>query len=121
MQNNKSYGSYGAGSSAGNDIMMLFAGIGIGAALMYILDPDRRRSRRARLSDQLASQVNRLGDAAQSKARDLRNRAQGAIHEASSMLTGAGNTGQNQTGVNNSEANSATTTGARSQAAGQKA
>ena len=61
---------------------MLLGGIGLGAALMYLFDPERGRGRRARLSDQLASKANRLGDKAEAKARDLRNRAQGMMHEA---------------------------------------
>jgi gas vesicle protein len=64
-----------------NGIGMLFGGIGIGALLMYLFDPDRGRGRRAKLNDQLTSKVNHLKEAAGSKARDLRNRAQGVIHE----------------------------------------
>jgi len=61
---------------------MLLGGIGLGAALMYLFDPERGRGRRARLSDQMASKAYRLSDRAEAKARDLRNRAQGMMHEA---------------------------------------
>jgi gas vesicle protein len=61
---------------------MLLGGMAAGAALMYLFDPERGRGRRARLSDQLASKANRLGDRAEARARDLRNRAQGMMHEA---------------------------------------
>jgi gas vesicle protein len=64
-----------------NGIGMLFGGIGIGALLMYLFDPDRGQGRRAKLGDQLTSKVNHLKGAAGSKARDLRNRAQGVMHE----------------------------------------
>jgi hypothetical protein len=77
-------------------IGLLLGGIGIGAALMYLFDPERGRGRRARLGDQLASKANRLGEAAGSKARDLRNRAQGIIHEASSLVPGLGKNEQSE-------------------------
>src|SRR5437868_14734918 len=73
--------SRGAVCSTGG-LGMLLGGIGLGAALMYLFDPERGRGRRARLSDQLASKANRLGDRAEARARDLRNRAQGLMHEA---------------------------------------
>jgi hypothetical protein len=89
MQSNKEFRSGSRGTGAGN-VGILLGGIGIGAALMYLFDPDRGRGRRARLGDQIAGTANRLGDAAGSKARDLRNRAQGIIHEAGSLLPGGG-------------------------------
>ena len=36
---------------------------------------------RARLSDQLASKTNKLGEAVERRARDLRNRGQGLLHQ----------------------------------------
>jgi hypothetical protein len=63
-------------------------GIGVGAALMYLFDPDRGRGRRAKQRDQVTSKANQIGRSASSKARDLRNRAQGLIHEVSTMLPG---------------------------------
>ncbi len=76
-------------SSVGaNNIGLLLGGVGLGALLMYLFDPDRGRGRRARLGDQLSSEVNRLGEAAEAKARHLRNRAQGVMHEAGSLLPG---------------------------------
>lgn len=56
-------------------------GAGLGAALMYLLDPDRGRMRRTQLSDQVASIANKLGDALDAKTRNLRNRAHGLLHE----------------------------------------
>jgi hypothetical protein len=99
-----------------NNIALLLGGIGLGALLMYLFDPDRGRGRRAMLSDQLTSKVNRLSEAAEAKARHLRNRAQGVIHEARSMLPGgesAEQSGQNDEGTNEEAS--------RSQIAGQGA
>ncbi|HEX8651593.1 MAG TPA: hypothetical protein VF708_12195 [Pyrinomonadaceae bacterium] len=79
--------------ASANNLGLLLGGIGLGALLMYLFDPDRGRGRRARLNDQLTSKVNRLGEAAESKARHLRNRAQGVIHEARSILPGGGESG----------------------------
>jgi hypothetical protein len=60
----------------------LLGGFGAGIALMYFLDPDRGRRRRALLRDQL-NKWTRVGrDAAEGKAKDLRNRAEGAVIEA---------------------------------------
>ena len=69
-----------------SDIAFLFGGMAAGAALMYLFDPDRGRGRRTRLSDQAASKFNRFGDRAGARARDLRNRAQGLMHEAGSLF-----------------------------------
>jgi hypothetical protein len=68
-------------SARANRLGLLFGGIGAGAVLMYLLDPDKGRGRRAKLQDQLSSKVTRLGGALGSKARDLRNRAQGLLHQ----------------------------------------
>jgi hypothetical protein len=70
-----------------NAICLLVGGIGIGAILMYLFDPDRGRGRRARLSDQVSSKANHLKGAAGSKARDLKNRAQGVFHEVGSLVS----------------------------------
>jgi hypothetical protein len=72
----------GVGTSAALGRLGLIVGsVGAGALLMYLFDPDRGRGRRSRLTDQLTSKANRLGKAAGSKAQDLRNRAQGVMHE----------------------------------------
>ncbi len=80
----------GEGASAG---VLFLTGVGLGAALMYLLDPERGRTRRKLLGDKLTSLTNTAGERIASKSRDLRNRAQGALAE-----TGlAGSDGDEQT------------------------
>jgi uncharacterized membrane protein len=55
----------------------LIFGAGIGAALMYVFDPDRGTRRRAALREQALSTSNRLRDAADTTIKDTRNRAKG--------------------------------------------
>ncbi|MFW6078454.1 MAG: SRPBCC family protein [Gemmatimonadota bacterium] len=57
-----------------------------GAALMYALDPDRGRRRRAALRDKLAHLSNSLDDAADTAGRDLRNRARGTAAQLRSRV-----------------------------------
>lgn len=61
-------------------------GMAIGATLMYLLDPDQGRRRRALLRDQVISIATRVDDAVEAIARDLSNRAQGLAAEARSMF-----------------------------------
>lgn len=52
------------------------AGLGLGTGLMFLLDPDRGRRRRAMLRDKCASSARRTGEVFEVTKRDLRNRAQ---------------------------------------------
>lgn len=67
--------------------LAVLGGIGIGAALMYLLDPDRGTARRAHIRDQLASTARSSGDALDVAARDLRNRTRGLVAETRARLT----------------------------------
>jgi hypothetical protein len=58
--------------------------------MMYILDPDRGRRRRALVRDQLVSAGHRFPDAVGATARDLSNRTRALAAEAGSMLSGEG-------------------------------
>jgi osmotically-inducible protein OsmY len=69
------------------DILMFIGGIGIGAGLMYMLDPDRGSRRRALVRDKIISAANSVPDAMASTARDLRNRARGVAAGAKSLFT----------------------------------
>jgi hypothetical protein len=64
----------------------VLGGIGLGAGLMYILDPDRGSRRRAVARDKFTSAVNKTGQAISSKSRDLSNRARGVIAQTGSVL-----------------------------------
>lgn len=55
----------------------LLGGIGIGAALMYLLDPDRGARRRALARDKARHFGRITGERLGARSRDLRNRAQG--------------------------------------------
>jgi uncharacterized membrane protein len=66
--------------------LSLFGGIGIGAALMYVLDPDRGGRRRALVRDKVVSAATRTPDAVRTTARDMTNRTRGIVAEVGSMF-----------------------------------
>ena len=108
------------GREVGNSALMLLVGMGLGAALMYVLDPERGRRRRALLRDKMIAATNDANRALGKTARDLRNRAQGVVAEAGGALAsvgnlvgGAGRSGeQEQSGDESPRANAATGGGA---------
>jgi osmotically-inducible protein OsmY len=53
----------------------------LGAALVYLLDPDRGHARRARLRDQLGARVRDGRRAVERTGRQLRDRASAAAHQ----------------------------------------
>ena len=64
----------------------VLGGLGLGAGLMYIFDPDRGKYRRDVARDKVTSTVNRTGQAISDTSRDLQNRARGVIAETSSLF-----------------------------------
>jgi osmotically-inducible protein OsmY len=60
----------------------LLAGIGIGAVLMYLLDPERGGRRRAMMRDQVVSLLKTSGRDMRDRAVDVRNRIGGKVVEA---------------------------------------
>lgn len=62
-------------------------GLVLGAGVVYLLDPDRGRRRRALLRDQLVHAGHGLEEAARSGTRHVRNRAVGLAHEIRAGLT----------------------------------
>jgi uncharacterized membrane protein len=66
------------GTTMRHDWDATLAGFGLGAALMYFLDPDRGRRRRAVAKDKLVHSTKVSVDALGTTGRDLANRAAGA-------------------------------------------
>jgi len=61
-------------------------GVGLGAALMYLFDPDRGRRRRAMIRDKVDSAASKTADYAGKMKRDLSNRAYGIVAETKSLF-----------------------------------
>jgi len=57
----------------------MITGAGIGAAVVFMLDPNGGTARRARVRDQIVRASRKTRDALDTTARDMRNRAQGII------------------------------------------
>jgi uncharacterized membrane protein len=66
----------------------LLGAAGVGAALMFFLDPARGARRRHMVTDQLVHARHRVGDALGATQRDLRHHAQGAAAVARRSLSG---------------------------------
>src|SRR5205085_3784974 len=64
----------------------LLSGIGVGAALMYILDPDRGGRRRALIRDKVVRASNATQCYVGKMSRDLSNRAQGLVAETKNLF-----------------------------------
>jgi hypothetical protein len=62
-----------------NNVFSLMAGIGIGAAAMYTLDPQTGERRRALARDKMTKAQKRVRETAGVTARDLSNRSAGVI------------------------------------------
>jgi hypothetical protein len=59
---------------------------GLGAGLMYLFDPDRGRSRRARMRDWIKRQLREIDGAIEVTAHDVANRTHGLIARTRSIL-----------------------------------
>ncbi|MDQ3665873.1 MAG: BON domain-containing protein [Acidobacteriota bacterium] len=70
-----------------NRALSFGAGLGIGTAVMYLLDPDRGRRRRALLRDKCVSATRKTGEGIETTARDLSNRARGIATSIQSKFT----------------------------------
>jgi uncharacterized membrane protein/osmotically-inducible protein OsmY len=66
--------------------MCVLGSIGLGAGLMYVLDPDRGRRRRAMARDQAVHMVHETGIALDKGLRDLNNRLSGSLIETASLF-----------------------------------
>ncbi|HJP95111.1 MAG TPA: BON domain-containing protein [Pyrinomonadaceae bacterium] len=70
-----------------NKALVFGAGLGLGTGLMYLLDPDRGKRRRALLRDKCVSAARKTGEAFECTAHDLRNRSRGIIAEIQSRFS----------------------------------
>ena len=66
---------------ASTNPLALLAGLGIGAALMYFLDPDRGTRRRHLASDQAGHSLRKMGRRLRDQAGNARNHARGTAVE----------------------------------------
>jgi uncharacterized membrane protein len=62
-------------------------GIGLGAAVMYVVDPNTGRRRRAVAKDKVVSAWNKTGSAVSTTSRDLSNRARGLASGVTSIFS----------------------------------
>jgi hypothetical protein len=84
--------------SGGGRFAALLGGIGLGAAVMYVLDPQGGRRRRALARDKAVAFANEASRVVGARSRDLANRAKGVAAEARSKMAdengGSGNNGE---------------------------
>lgn len=74
-------------SRGASTILAVLAAAGAGAALMYLLDPDRGARRRAMLRDRVGSTLRDAEDRFGESRRHLANRARGLLAETRGRLT----------------------------------
>ncbi len=71
-----------------NRTVLFLTGAGVGGGLMFLLDPDRGRHRRAYVRDKATATWHDTGDAIRKTARDAGNRAYGTYAAARSRFHG---------------------------------
>jgi hypothetical protein len=64
---------------------MALGGLGLGAALMYVLDPERGKRRRGLVRDKALHLSRKASDRLDARSRDLRNRMRGAAAQVKAM------------------------------------
>lgn len=70
-----------------NNVVAWLTGAGVGAGLMYVLDPSRGNRRRALVRDQISHSWHKTGDLLDKASRDLQNRTQGMIAATKSRFS----------------------------------
>lgn len=70
-----------------NKGLALGAGVGIGSGLMFLLDPDRGKRRRALLRDKVVWAARKTGECVEVTGRDLRNRTEGIVSGVQSRFS----------------------------------
>jgi gas vesicle protein len=79
--------------------MIILGAVGVGAAVMYLLDPDRGNQRRALLRDKAVKLNRQTRDAVSGKLQDVTNRTKGMLHEAKSAFASEDSGTQEPTGA----------------------
>jgi len=69
------------------NVLSVIGGVTGGLGLMYFLDPDHGRRRRALVRDQMVHAAHKTGDAMDATSRDIANRARGAVAELRGRLS----------------------------------
>ena len=67
-------------------IFAILAGLGIGAGLMYLFDPQGGNRRRALIRDKATKLNRQTRETIEGRMKDLSNRAQGVVHELKSSI-----------------------------------
>ena len=68
-------------------ILAALAGLGIGAAVMYLFDPQGGNRRRARIRDKTVRLNRQTREALAAKAQDISNRTKGVVHELKTAIS----------------------------------
>jgi hypothetical protein len=68
------------------NVLNVIGGVTAGVGLMYFLDPDQGRRRRALVRDQMVHAAHKTTDAMDATSRDIANRAKGAVAELRGRL-----------------------------------
>jgi len=86
------------GAQGLNTGLLLIGGIGLGAALMYLFDPEKGRWRRALVRDKVIGATNQASQLLGQTSRDLQNRTHGIVAEAGSALGDSATDDERETG-----------------------
>lgn len=70
--------------------LSMIGGVGLGAALAYLYDPEMGNRRRAMIRDKAVRALNKTGEAVETTARDVQHRLIGTISELRSRVEEAG-------------------------------
>lgn len=87
MEEKRSFSEPNVEPRGSNARMALFAGIGIGAAVMYFLDPDRGTRRRHVLADKARRGLRVTGRELHDAAENARNHTKGKVLDMSHRMT----------------------------------
>ncbi len=77
----------------GHSTLAMLSGMGLGAFIMYALDPERGHRRRAMARQRLVRLFRLAGESMDKGIRDLEHRAEGVLAEPTSLLRGSERSG----------------------------